>query len=271
MKTRKELLLFCKENGIKGVSQKKKKELVTIVKNYNKKEFNRELFLKTIILSTVDTKDPITLEPFDEWTNEELQSGVLLNQYFYKEESIKNYICSMENDKEIYDPINRQLIDDSIVRKYRTVKHEQLSENQIHINSFITSYRTLYHTFLFYSIYIHIDSRDKIETKMTFDPIRGFLIGYLPLNINIFNEIQNPFDMKALDTKSTTDALFVRIINSYKLQKLISFENNKIVMKDLKNLPKTMKEWFTNNDGFEFIDTEPRVQNKYNQLLLELE
>jgi hypothetical protein len=103
----------------------------------------------------------------------------------------------------------------------------------------------------------------------------SFYLGCIPLNINLFHEIQNPFEMKALDTMSTTDALIVRISELYKSQTFISVKDNNVHVYTLHNLPKKPKDWFSMSDDFCYINTEAIQGNEelstYNKLLKELE
>lgn len=274
--SRKDLLNICKERNIKGVSRKRKDELLEIIMN-NENKFNRDAYLKNIRVKIMDDKDPISLEPLEEWTDEELQSGILLNKYFYKEETIKNYINSSSQD-EMKDPINETLkLEKELIEKYRIVK-KKLNSEQINVVVSISSVPTFYNNFYFYKFHLQLNYPLKnITTDNLFYDRgkKGFYLGCIPLNINLPNEIHNPFEMKALDTMSTTDALIVRISELYKSQKFISVKDNNIHVRALENLPKDSRQWFSVLDDFYYINTEAIQQDEqlstYNKLLKELE
>lgn len=272
--TRKDLLHICKERNIKGVSRKSKDELLQIIAENT---FNRDVYLKNLRVQIMDDKDPISLEPLNEWTDEELQSGILLHKYFYKEETIKNYINSSSLD-EMKDPINEDLkLDREMIDKYR-MPEQKLNPKQIKVVVNITSVPTFYNNFYFYNFHLQLTHPLKNITtdNLTYDRRnRGFYLGCIPLNINLSHEIQNPFEMKALDTMSTTDALMVRISNLYQGQKFISVTDNKVHIRALENLPKDPKQWFSISDDFYYINTEAIQGNEqlstYNKLLKELD
>lgn len=279
VQTRKELLEICKNKNIKGVSKKRKSELLEIIKNSEcvPCKFDKIGFLKNISLQILDQKDPITLEPLEEWTDEELQSGILLNQYFYKEDTIKEYVNSTTSN-EIRDPIQPQLsIGKDLIQKYRK-EEKKLNPSQIKILLDICSFPTMYNNFFFYKFYLQVivPSLNVVDTNLSFDRRRrSYYLGCIPLNINLTNEVQNPFDMRALDTMSTTDALTIRITNLYENQHFISIKDKRIQINCLEHLPKRMNDWFSITDDFYYINTEPIQTNQplstYNKLLQELE
>lgn len=278
--SRKELLAICKKHEMKGVSKKKKKELLEIVRRLSivkENVFEKDEFIKQIYEKILDKKDPITLENIEEWTEEELKSGILLNQYFYKEETIREYIQST-NKPLIRDPIQPHLyLDTKLIEKYRRVE-KKLNPEQIQISTEVYSFPTLYNNFYFFKIFLHLEQveRKKITTDLVYLRRKdGYYLGCIPLHINLTNEIHSAFEMRALDTMSTTDALLVRITNLYQSQKFICLENDKILLKSLKHLPKDVREWFTIEDEFVYINTDPIQQNQplstYNKLLQEMD
>lgn len=277
---RKDLLEICKKNNIKGVSRKKKSELLEIIQKLEKKShlnFNKEEFVKKKKMEMLDGKDPITLEPFSEWTEEELKTGIILNQYFYKQDTIKDYVNSIKSDT-IRDPIQPHVnIDDSIVKKYRK-KETLVQPEKIKILLETHVFPTVYHNFQFYAIYVQLEgfSNKQIQTKLSYSNRRkAFFVGYVPFHINLAHDIHSAFEMKALDTKSTTDALLVRITNFYQSEDIVSEENGKLQIKSLESLPKRMRDWFSFTDDFMYINTEPidhkQPLSSYNKLLQELD
>lgn len=274
--SRKDLLKICKDRNIKGVSRKRKDELLEIIMN-SENRFNRDAYIKDLNVKIMDDKDPISLEPLEEWTDEELQSGILLNKYFYKEETIKNYINSSSHN-EIKDPINETLkLQSEMIKKYRIVE-KKLNPEQINVIVNISSVPTFYHNFCFYNFFLQLSHPLKNITtdNLFYDrQNKGFYLGCIPLNINLPGEIQNPFEMKALDTMSTTDALIVRISELYKSQKFISVKDDNVHVRTLQNIPKDPRQWFSVLDDFYYINTEAIQQDEqlstYNKLLKELE
>ena len=98
----------------KGVSKKRKNEIITLLENFNVfKRIHKENSIlpnfnrKELEEKVFDNKDPISLEPFQDWSEEELRTGIFIKWiFFYKETSIKNYILFNQNRKKIFDPIN---------------------------------------------------------------------------------------------------------------------------------------------------------------------
>lgn len=278
-RSRKELLEICKKNKIKGVSKKRKDELIQIIKKFDERTllFNRSDFLEKVKGKILDNKDPITLELIEEWTDEELQKGIIINQYFYKEETLIDYINSTDT-KKVRDPIQTQLfIDPQYIEKYRK-KEKKLDPSQIKIVLDTCCFPTLYNNFYFYKMYLKIDAfpPEKIITNLVYHRRKkAYYIGCIPFNINLSNDIISAFEMRALDTMSTTDALLVRITNFFQLQKTFSMQDEKILIQPLQYLPKLLTDWFSMTDDFMYIDTEPIQENQplstYNKLLTELD
>lgn len=277
--SRRELLEICKKNKIKGVSKKRKEELIQIIKKFDERTllFNRSDFLEKVKGKILDNKDPITLELIEEWTDEELQKGIIVNQYFYKEETLIDYINSTDT-KEVRDPIQTQLfIDRQYIEKYRK-KEKKLDPSQIKIVLDTCCFPTFYNNFYFHKIYLKMDAfpPEKIITNLVYHRRKkAYYLGCIPFNINLSNDINSAFEMRALDTMSTTDALLVRITNFFHLQKTFSMQNEKLVIQPLQCLPRRLTDWFSMTDDFMYIDTEPIQGNQplstYNKLLTELD
>ena len=292
-----ELLKLCKKNNIKGVSNKKKLEILKILEDYNifeknEKNFHKkedstfqpneiiwkdELFnIKELEEKVLDKKDPILLEPFQDWTDEELKSGVLMNGYYYKEDTIKNYISMNQHKKEIFDPINKSLkIPGDILSKYKIEKEEILKEEEI-LFEYETRYIQFdYHLFTMTFIYLKIPKIEnyKIETKLKYS-LQRYFIGVIPNNISICSWTDYPFEIKALDTSSTTEALLIRITELYRNKNLIKTKDNKIEIKKIESLPVRSLQWFTLDRDYYYLDTSPKENNRktiYNSLLDELD
>lgn len=286
--TKKKLLYICKENNIKNVSKLKKNDIISVLKEKNipfLKNIKEDLILdkdifnrKDIENKVFDKKDPISLEPFEEWTEEEFKNGLFINGYYYKRETIKQYI-ECKKTENITDPINPSLLIPSEIINIFSKKEEKiLKENDI-IIEYETSYLNLeYHTYIFTKLFIKINTPDeyKIETKLKYDQRKGrYYIGCIPNNISICSWEEYPFEIKALDTSSTTEALLIRISELYRKEKLIKIKDNKIIIEKIKSLPLRSFNWFYSINGYFLIDTTP-IENRnrlsiYNSLLKELE
>ena len=239
----------------------------SILPNFNRKELEEKVF---------DNKDPISLEPFQDWSEEELHTGILLNGYYYKETSIKNYILFNQNRKKIFDPINHSLtIPDEIIEKYKNKEEEALKEEEIQFEFEPRYIQFDYHTFLMTFIYLKIPKRKhyKVETDLKYLRNR-YCIGVIPNNISICSWSEYPSEIKALDTSSTTEALLIRITELYKQKKLIEVTEKKIKIKKILSLPIRSLKWFSCDRGYYFLDTSPKENNGttvYNSLLDELD
>lgn len=292
-----ELLKLCKKNNIKGVSKKRKHEILKILEDYNIFEKNEKNFhkkedsifqpndiilkedlfnLKELEEKVLDKKDPISLEPFQDWTDEELRTGIFMNGYYYKEETMKNYILSNQNKKEIFDPINQSLkIPDEILNQYIIEKEEILKEEDIQFEYEIRYIQFDYHMFAMTFIYLKIPNIEnyKVETKLKYS-LNRYCIGVIPNNISICSWTDYPFEIKALDTSSTTEVLLIRITELYRNKKLIKIEDGIIKIKKIDTLPHRSLAWFTFDRGYYYLDTSPKENNRktvYNSLLDELD
>ena len=285
---RSELLKLCKKNQIKGVSKKKKKDIIILLeknnikdndeKEYEEKEMKIEdnFKMEEIEEKVLDKKDPISLIPFEEWTEEEKRGGLLINGYYYKEESIRDYIRINKEKNDIVDPINKSLkIPENIVKKYRVEDEDILKEEDIKIDYETRYIQFDYHIFLMTIMYMKIPrmKKYKIETKLRCTNGR-YLIGVIPNNISICSWNDYPYEIKALDTASTSEALIIRVSELYKKKRLIKVEGNKINIMKIESLPTRSLYWFTLDRDYYYLDTSPKENNRktvYNSLLDELD
>ena len=281
--TKKKLLDICRENKIRGVSKKNKEYIINLLHGQNLLN-GKKLSKKRIILeeNPQDEKDPITLEPFEEWTDDEWNQGIFMNGYYYKYETISNYININKEKEKILDPINQSLyIPKEIIERLIIKDKIELKEEDIKIeyeNRYIELNQHLYNfTMCFLKIEKRGELRDlKIETNLKHTRIMNrYIIGVIPDNISICSWENFPNEIKALDSSSTTEALLIRISQLYQKRKLIKIENEKIKIKNIKSLPYRSIHWFSNDDGFYILDTRPKYECRhrttYNSLLDELE
>lgn len=281
--TKKKLLDICRENKIRGVSKKNKEYIINLLHGQNLLN-GKKLSKKRKILeeNPQDEKDPITLEPFEEWTDDEWNQGIFMNGYYYKYETISNYININKEKEKILDPINQSLyIPKEIIERLIIKDKIELKEEDIKIeyeNRYIELNQHLYNfTMCFLKIEKRGELRDlKIETNLKHTRIMNrYIIGVIPDNISICSWENFPNEIKALDSSSTTEALLIRISQLYQKRKLIKIENGKIKIKNIKSLPYRSIHWFSNDDGFYILDTRPKYECRhrttYNSLLDELE
>ena len=245
---KKDLILISKELNLKGLQSKKKHEIEIILKNKK---------IEYMTQKSLDSKDPISLEPFEEWDLSDLLSSIFIHGYFYKKESICNYINSISNNQ-FKDPINPFLfIPNDIVQSYYRQKSKKLD--------FTIRYDTFHKdNFNFYFMIMYISSKYKIHTSLPKRIIYDdyfILLGILPSDISVDHQ-----NLKSLDTSSTSDCLLYKIIYSYESEKLIQLRDNGIHIQKIDSLPIHHKEWILNNS----IDT-LSINSVYQKLVKNIE
>ena len=248
---RKNLLSLARTRGIKKYSNKKKIELTNDIKLYEISEMKK---------TCIDGIDPITLETFEEWDLQELLDRIFLNGYFYKKTSIQTYIETNLGKDKILDPIRNDVeIPGAIVSEWsKNVEYALVKDTDFSITVETAFCATNIFTYTFYKILFHIHSDNKmINTKLKKISQNKYLIGFIPMNIVCSPNPENFGEMKSLDASSTSNALLIRIISLYESQKMFSktIENEQIVVKKLKNLPTRCVHWFSEYDGYQYIDT----------------
>ena len=230
---KKELILLCKEMGIKGISSKRKIEIESILKTNKIQEMS---------MKSLDTKDPISLEPFQDWELSELFDAIFVNQYFYKTSSIDAYINSVSSHS-YRDPINPTLcIPETIVQKYCKEKEKKVSIEIIY-DMFTKD------NFNFYFLILSLSSDKFIKTRLPTKIIFGkcyILIGIFPSDISIENDT-----LKSLDVSSTSECILFKIMELYTSEKMIESKQNYIEIKSIPSLPICHLNWIHNNS----IDT----------------
>lgn len=227
---KKELLSFCKDLNIKGVHSKKKIEIESILKKTKINQLEQ---------NSLDKKDPISLDPFEDWELDDLLHAVYLNGYYYQSKSLDNYINSISNEKYI-DPINPSInIPEDIVKLY----YKEKQQTKI---SFGFIYQTSsFDSFNFYFIFLHIPTTYKIfttlPTRRMFDTYY-ILLGLFPSDISTESET-----LKSLDISSTSECLLFKIIDFYKSGKLLEMKNNVIKISKMDSLPLYPHDWIVNH------------------------
>lgn len=243
--TRLNLIEWCKKENIKGISNKRKENIENIYKEKKIQKMTHE---------SLDTKDPITLEPFQDWDLLELNSGIFMNNYYYKETTIKN-LLQTKNNQEYKDPINgSKTIPKEILDKYSPPRDNKMEYQIFYLNF-------AYQNLNFYGVFLK--SKFYIETELPFsDTVRTFFVGIIPSDIDYYNP-----NLKSLDLATTSDALLYRIIDLYDSGKLMKAIGNEKWQADIiKSLPKDPNEWLI---GDSFIDIQ-KENSIYFQLIDEL-
>ena len=189
--------------------------------------------------NSLDKKDPISLEPFEDWELDDLLHAVYLNGYYYQSKSLDNYINSITNQK-YTDPINPSILipEDMVKLYYKKKQQTKISFGFIYQTSSFDSFN-------FYFIFLHIPTTYKIlttlPTRLLFDTYY-ILLGLFPSDISTENET-----LKSLDISSTSDCLLFKIIDFYKSGKLLEMENNVIKISKIDSLPLYPNDWIVNN------------------------
>lgn len=269
---RKDYLTYCKSNDIKGVLNLKKKELEKIVKKH---------VITFMIKTSSDSKDPIDLSNFEEWSMRELlKDKIHCNNYYYKIETLKEYISTYLNnfmykkkkiDDLVLDPVNHSLyIPVNIVK---ILKPNSTSFENINKYIDISFYTKIYFFagISFYGLFIKLNYKNNIiiKTDLSFNNSNSnsteYFLGYLPGNINIDSDFQNDFytsilTFQSLDCATTTEALLSRLCFLYERLKLCELKekDSKIIyIKAIQNLPKTPLSWTSTYRNLVYVETNP--------------
>lgn len=244
---KKDLSILLEQRGIQFNSKSKKSILEDTLRNYEIQQMQ----------NCIDSKDPISLEKFDEWTLEQLLDKIFLNGYYYQPESIKNYIQSFSNTV-VTDPIfSQKEIPQNIVSKFQTSKPLQcLSKDDFRISVSQSSITFSYFTCPFYRIQIEFSPTVQISTDLKKIKDSTFLIGCVPNNISMNPSADSFYVSQALDISTTSQALLVRIMNLYENQTMMSLKKDTIYISKIKALPHRCSQWFSYQDGFPYIDTQ---------------
>lgn len=232
---RDELLKYCHDEGIKKISNLKKKKLETIVKDIE----DEKRGLKEIMMEkSNDSKDPISLETFDEWTLFELKTSIFCNGFYYKEKNLKNYICYYlkKTSEKLKDPVNSFMtipenVIDNITLDSNFMKEKEILQTKFDFK--VSYFNTTFDNGNFYCLYLDIHKKDnRLEIIIqqndmyTMIPNERFLIGYIPINL------------KAIDTMSTSEAIVCRISDIYTKLSTIEFQikSNTLTIKGMKSI-----------------------------------
>ena len=226
MYKRQELVSFCKSFHIKGVSNLKKQDIIVKLKNH---------MISNMKKTSNDFKDPISLEPFEDWTVDELLQAVFVNNFFYQKDSIKQFVNRFyKENEEIKDPVNlSKTIPTSIVDKFYEKETNNFSFEISYVNASIQNYN-------FYFIFLTTN----VKSIQTFLPFiadhSSYLIGVLPSDIDYTHP-----ELKSLDLSTTSVALLYRIIQLYENRILIKKQNEGFYIEKIKHIQE-IRSWFVN-------------------------
>ena len=81
-----------------------------------------------------------------------------------------------------------------------------------------------------------------------------YIVGVLPKGIVLESTIGFPYEMNALDTASTSDALLIRVIELYKSGAMYQQKGNHLTVNRIQSLPCRCHQWFEKRKGFMYID-----------------
>jgi hypothetical protein len=236
-----EMIRYCQREGIKGITRKQKKDIQLILQNLKQE---KEKLTEEIKKTSNDDKDPITLEPFNEWTNIELKNSFTFNGFSYKQQTIHDYIYanttkSSMTIKKYKDPVNSFLtIPEYIINNVKSIIHEkQIFLNKVDFTLHYTTVISQNNTY--YCMFVYVNKNDfNFEicpsNLYIIKPNKQFFLGFIPTNIELDSNV-----MKALDTMSTTDALLCRISSLFSNLNMIDHDDKKIVLHGLKSILST--------------------------------
>lgn len=279
--TKTKLIDFCKANKIGGrtLIKKKKQELEEIMKTY---------LLQTISEKSLSDHDPITLDPYSEWTIHELETAVSLNDFYYKEETIRKYIEVNSWKTEIMDPIHQsQKLSSDLIKKYnqtekksefklqkKNTKCPSLIKFKLKINLVYDVVSSQNKTFYILILKIFPLPTSSCTTNIISSSSCKFSFDYKISKKNYFALGCIPeIDLEnSLDTKSTTFSIIQRISDLYRkedyLIKQMKNKSSSFSISRIKSLPRSCRDWIDTTGNLKIKGQE---NNPYFLLLNELD
>lgn len=236
-----ELKKKCKEKGIKGCSKMKKNELLLLFpKTETKPEFNREHKIMEMKKKTEQHYDPIYSDPFEQWTDHDLEHAVFLGNFYYQPKFLYEYIKKKYESGQLIvkDPITNKILTQDIIKDIYHKNGKQYTKPKLFY--FDTSIMN-----------IHVENKlgvrplikkgdnsrwNFVEVVLEYNPnqieISGggkrlssnrILIANIPMGIST-----NPgnYEVKSLDAASTSEALLISITNLITTGKIFKIINN---------------------------------------------
>ena len=257
---KRDLEQMMKDRQLSVTKRMSKSKMMDILKDFDIRKMTEQ---------TKDTIDPITREPFESWDFEEILSKLFINGYFYKEQSIREYVQHSDPSVPLRDPIQPSITIPTCYQQQYSITTKNIDQDDILFSHSIIHFQTDYFVFPFYRLEIKLRNH-LVKTTLKQQSPGTYIIGVIPLNIN--NTEQFPYQMKALDATSTSEALLIRIQNLYLSGKMFTITKTHVEIQSLESLPKRCLHWFsTGLNDFRFIDTSPLpVKTAYNTLVEDL-
>lgn len=243
-RTKKELLQIAEQEDIGMEKRMKKCDIIQRIQVHRIQEMK---------LVGKDTKDPISLEPFDDWEFDDLLDGVFCHGYWYKPSTMRQYVFHCKKDCYI-DPVSRyESIPQEIVERFSNTIQRDVRIDNIMFEVQTRTCRTDYFEFQFYCILLHAPSF-RVSTTLLKERASVYIVGVLPKGIVLESTIGFPYEMNALDTASTSDALLIRVIELYKSGAMYQQKGNHLTVNRIQSLPCRCHQWFEKRKGFMYID-----------------
>jgi len=221
----------CEKTEKKGKEQKKSK-------------FNKEAKILAMKKETKQHVDPIWMEEFQDWEDDELQNAILLHNYYYKPSTLLGHVQAKLKAKQVVkDPMNNvPLTQEEILRIYKANKKQykpiesfvfDTTNMNLQVRTITYRHWPFQEITLTYNPNIYSIKVPKIYKKND----NTIIIGIIP---NGISALPGHGEVMALDAASTSEAIFIKVWNLVRDGKLFRINKKnktKITYTPLKNLP----------------------------------
>jgi hypothetical protein len=290
-----ELKKKCREMKIKNCSKMKKAELLKVVggkqqgekAQQSKKQqtkdlsFDREKKIKQMKQKVQDDYDPIYMQQFKSWSDDDLRNAILLGSYYYLPKTLLDHVqAKMKQQHVIKDPMSGVIIPTQKIKEIFAANKKQYKKIEKFI--FDTANMEIKLEHKFFKLFTNKNAQPYMQVILEYNPNiykittknpyfkkpNQILIGNIPMGISTSPGIG---EVKALDASSTSEVILSKILEMLREGKLFSNQkDNKLTLLKINNLPKTnvqMRKWYNTT---RIIDTTSK-NSKYFELLKELE
>jgi hypothetical protein len=232
-----ELRKMCKERGVKGYSKLKKKELQKLLFTDG---FSKQKRIEEMKKKTEQHFDPIYGEPFQEWTDYDLEHAIFLGHHFYQPKFLLEYVQKKyaEGITVIKDPMTNQILSQKIIEgifkengkavEKPKIFHFDTALMQLSVDVSLNQQPLLpkdRSRWNFVEVVLQYNaSQIKISgggRRLTSNRI---LIANIPMGISINPEGN---EVKSLDAATTSEAILVNITSLVRNGKIFVMENNR--------------------------------------------
>ena len=225
---------------------------------------------------TTLSSDPIFFEPFEEWTEDELKKAIYLRKRYYKASEILKHVKTKLSAKQIVkDPIDNNPLTEKQIQsifKKNNVEYEEQQEFEFDSGNLNIKIQPLNHRgWNFTEIILEFTDTYKIQAPKNYKKDKNKItIGIIPNGINTF---PNNYEVRSLDTASTSEAIVSKIVSLLRSGKFFKVDENdtkKLSFIPLKHLPVNydqINRWMTNKHPNKPIVTKP---SKYIDLIQQL-